>query len=255
MPNYSNNSYSNLIELTKHVADSWATNHPNYTTSFTTPAQLLALSSQFRETRLQSGLKKSSKRENTERLSIANKAIEDATTMLRRLIKALYPKQKNYDHIFGMYGLESESSKSKTNTDVPADSTTPAATITDANASDTSTPKAKKKPRKTFQLPVDNDDRIAAIEVLLNKLREPNNLIAPQAYGLQAWESMYDEHKEAWSESKSIKSSRTVPVRATAEQSEELKSILSRLRMQISVDFFGANINQVYREFGFLNEL
>jgi K+-sensing histidine kinase KdpD len=255
MPNYSNNSYSNLIELSEHVASSWLTNHPNYNVSFVSPAQLSSLASQFRATRLQSSLKTTSKRANTNVLAAVNKRIETATTMLKRLIKALYPIQKNYDDLFSMYGFKSETAKSKTNDSTVPTDTNVAAEVPDTNPTATDEGKKKRKQKPVAKLPIDNDDRIAAMRVLINKLEEPNNILAAQEYGLAAWRLLLSELQAAWADSRTLKSARTVPVRATAEQSKELKSILSRLRMQINIDFHGANINQVYREFGFLKEI
>ncbi len=250
MPILKSQSYNNIAAILEQVASSWQTNHPTYVVDFTTPIALSNKAAELRAARAENSSKQSAKFENTTRLITVNKAIDNALSTLKNMIKVSYPNMKSYQNLYGQYGLVSH---------VPEPRAKKATTPIDANVDlSTNAPTSTTKPKKVYAqyiIPADNDERNTTLLNIIQKLSTPNDPLAPQPNGLQKWQDLQDEHKKAWDESKSLKSGRTVPVRKSKSLREDANALISRLRYNIKQDFNVPDIDGVYREFGFLKEV
>lgn len=250
MPILKSQSYNNVAAVLEQVANSWQTNHPTYVVSFTTPFDLSDKAAELRAARAESSSKQSAKFENTTRLMTVNKAIDKALSTFKNMIKVSYPNMKNYQNLYAQYGLVLYVPKPRVKKEI---------TPTDTNVVlETNVPASTTKPKKVttqYIIPADNDDRNTTLLNIIRKLRTPNDPLAPQENGLQKWEELQSEHAEAWEESKSLKSGRTVPVRKSKVLREKANALISRLRYNIKQDFNVSDIDGVYREFGFLKEV
>ena len=207
-------NYADRAQLGMKVARNWQNNFPSYTTKFTTFADLLQLSQNLADEASKSKQAQGKKRVNTVKLQTLNKTIDDSLAKLKSNIQ--HATDTTDSTYFGMYGIQ--------------------------------------KIRTTYMFPRDNDSRIEALEQLVAKLREPNDIVAQEAQGLAFWESLAAQHKAEWEQGGDINSDKSTASGGAKNYFKDCGNLLTKLQAQIRIDFNASQLPTVLRAFGFQQE-
>ena len=207
-------SYVDLAQLGIKVAENWANLYPNYTANFTTAADLLVFHQDFLTSVTKSKEQDGIKQEDTTSLKTINETIDSSLAQLKISIK--FAHRVTNSSFFSAYGI------------------------------------AKKN--NAYIFPRDNDGRNQALTMLINKLREPNNIVAQQPEGLQFWADLAAAHAQAWRKTSTTPAVKSSFVGTNEEMFEQSSELLRKLRRQIQIDFPKKQVSSVIRSFGFLEE-
>ena len=206
--------YVELALLGIKVAENWATLYPTYTANFTTAADLLAFHQNFLESVTKSKEQDAIKQEDTISLKTINETIESSLAELKINIK--FAHKVTDSSFFSAYGIS--------------------------------------KINGTYTFPKNNDGRKLALTMLINKLQEPNNIVAQQPEGLQFWSRLAAAHAQAWRKTSTTTAVKSTFVGTNEEMFEQSSELLRKLRRQIQIDFPKRQVSSVIRSFGFLEE-
>lgn len=104
-----------------------------------------------------------------------------------------------------------------------------------------------------YSFPVDKDNFLAALKILLNKLSEPNNAIATQKYGLAYWQDFQSRLTVAWDKAQTMDSDLSQYTATIQTLFPRLKEIVGSIRLVLKANN-PSTYKNVWREWGFQTE-
>mgnify|MGYP000845390320 FL=1 len=204
----------NIAELGIASGKAWQEKYPNYKTDFITAEEYYNKHLVFRNNIIQQQQNEGERRGVTLQLKNANKTIDKAIPNLKNYLVEMYGKDSASSY-FSTYGIIQTS--------------------------------------RGLQFPTDNDARSNAIHLVIFAMSKENNPFKDRKYGLTFWESIHQEHRTAWEESKRIDGNRSILSNKLKIEKEEALKLQSRLRTQLKVSF-PENYKSMWRDFGFQEE-
>lgn len=110
------------------------------------------------------------------------------------------------------------------------------------------------KKRTTSGFPVDNDNRMRALDILIATMSTPGHLFANDVdYGLDKWLILKSKHQTLWQRAKEIDGSIGALSNKVKANKKVVKQYQTLLRKQISIDY-ADNYKGIWRDFGFQTE-
>ncbi len=209
--------YTTTAHLGKDAAVLWRDNHPTFDFSLLNFQNLETESDKLLVLIANNKANVSDKRSNTQTLAITNKAINNSAAVLKKLIAAEYARTKDKSAYFLAYGFS-------------------------------------KTTNRSFTLPVDNNERKAALLVLAAKLQEVGNPFANRDIGLRGWLQLMSDHEFNWRDSTLIRSERSDTSKDAAKQYEKVRKMLYILYHYLGLAFIDEDVAKIRRSFGFLKE-
>ena len=122
-----------------------------------------------------------------------------------------------------------------------------------ANAKTYYTAYGIEKKGNAYGIPVDNDQRMRALDAMIATLSQTGNPFKTKKYGLTFWTALRDAHRTAWTQCKNIDGTRSVLSAAIKANKVLALSYQSRLRQQIKVNE-PISYKNIWRDLGFQAE-
>ena len=211
--------YVNVAALAQCVAENWLLNHPNYVVNFVDPQDLGHRAQVFRSKIIQNKQQTQTKKGNTGALEEVNARIDESVSFLKKYIKRRFASEGNLSKHYSDYGMEVIGKKNR------------------------------------IGIAGDNDNRSVALEILVDKLQEPNNPFANSDFGLSHWLTLQQDHQREWLASRKLKGEKSVFANETKALYQDTRLLLDRLALRIRTDFPVGQHKEVLRQMGFLAEV
>ena len=208
------NDYINRAQLSIGLAHNWLQNFSTYNVNFTTQANFAVMAQNFYNKAYQNSNQDALKKNNTANLKAINTEILKSSARLKEYIRDEY--DTNIDAMYALYGFE--------------------------------------KIGSGYTLPRDNDRLMQRLDIMLNKLQEPNNPLVTRKQGLVYWEGVITQHRTEWLASKNMKGQKAQLSQECKDMHKAVGEIISKIYRQISLDYPRDQVASVRRTFGFLNE-
>jgi len=215
-PSISTN-YQDVAAQTKTVLRQWANNNPLFDCPLVPYRTLQSESAKFEALLRTRTNQNSDKRGNTNTLTDVNKQIDAAVSIFRRYLKAEYPTVKNFAQQYQYYGFVLNE-------------------------------------KSVYVFPKDNDQRSTALDIMVSRLSEANNVFANRDFGLSHWTQLKRNHNQTWDTSDDLRSSRASIVSDTTKQYRLLKDYLQDLHDYVKLFYRRQDFKAALRSFGFMKE-
>ena len=106
----------------------------------------------------------------------------------------------------------------------------------------------------SYKFPFDMEEKYKVIGRIINKLQTGAAHHANKEFGLVFWQGIKSNYEQIFRQNEDLRSQRSQLSKIKKLQAEKVKNMLQLLKINIRAYFYGDNVAQTLRAFGFLKE-